>query len=104
MHKFSFIVSLIWKIYDNHNLPSVKVPVLSKTIVSIDELFYKISPPFIKIPWFAAIPVATITAVGVASPSAHGQAMTRVAIPNLNAKVNFEIHWSLIIRFGSSEE
>ena len=70
----------------------------------MDELFYKISPPLIKIPWFAAMPVATITAVGVARPRAHGQAITKVAIPNLNANVNFEIRWSLMITFGSSTE
>ena len=40
------------------------------------------------IPKDAAIPVPTITAVGVASPSAHGHAITRVDIPKLNAKTN----------------
>jgi hypothetical protein len=39
----------------------------------------------IKIPLLAPIPVATITAVGVASPKAHGQAMTVTEIANISA-------------------
>lgn len=35
-----------------------------------------VAPPLINTPSFAATPVATITTVGVARPSAHGQAMT----------------------------
>lgn len=66
-------------------LPDVSVPVLSKTIVSIFVIFSNISAPFIKIPWEAARPVPTITAVGVANPKAHGQAITRVEIPKSNA-------------------
>ena len=46
--------------------------------------------------------MATMTAVGVARPNAHGQAITRVAIPNLNANVNLEIHLSFMIKLGSS--
>jgi len=42
----------------------------------------------IRTPRLAAIPVPTITAVGVARPRAHGQAITRVEIPKLNAKTN----------------
>lgn len=69
-------------------VPEVKVPVLSKTIVVILEIFSNTSPPLINTPNDAAIPVPTITAVGVASPRAHGQAMTRVEIPKLNANSN----------------
>ena len=36
----------------------------------------------------AATPEPTITAVGVASPRAQGQAMTRVEMPNSKAKRN----------------
>ena len=43
------------------------------------------SPPLIKTPNEAAIPVPTMTAVGVARPKAHGQAITRVEIPKLKA-------------------
>ena len=40
----------------------------------------KASPPFIKIPFSAPLPVPTIIAVGVASPRAHGQAITNTEI------------------------
>jgi hypothetical protein len=46
------------------------------------------SPPFISTPKDAAIPVPTMTAVGVASPRAHGQAITIVDMPKLNANTN----------------
>jgi hypothetical protein len=48
-------------------------------------IFSKTSPPLIRTPKLAAIPVPTITAVGVASPRAHGQAITSVDIPKLKA-------------------
>jgi hypothetical protein len=51
----------------------------------IDEIFSKTSPPLIRMPYEAAIPVPTITAVGVASPRAHGHAITNVEMPKLNA-------------------
>ena len=66
-------------------LPEVSVPVLSKTIVSIFFIFSKTSAPFIRIPIEAAMPVPTITAVGVAKPRAHGQAITSVEIPKSKA-------------------
>ncbi|MNV24180.1 hypothetical protein D3C71_1152350 [compost metagenome] len=37
-------------------------------------------PPLISIPFFAALPRPTMTAVGVANPMAHGQDTTSVAI------------------------
>jgi len=73
----------------------VMVPVLSKTIVStfrkVDVIilsvlknylytfwaFSKISAPLIKIPFWAPTPVLTMTAVGVASPKAQGQAIAK---------------------------
>ena len=63
----------------------MRVPVLSNTIVVIDEIFSSTSPPLISIPYEAAIPVPTITAVGVANPRAQGQAITKVEIPKLKA-------------------
>jgi hypothetical protein len=51
----------------------------------IPDIFSKTSPPLMSIPYEAATPVPTMTAVGVASPKAHGQAMTRVEIPKLKA-------------------
>ncbi len=60
--------------------PSVSVPVLSNTIVSMSSARSRYSPPLIRMPFSAPRPVPTITAVGVASPNAHGQAMTSTAI------------------------
>lgn len=72
------------------NKPTVSVPVLSKTTVVNFYSFSRTLPPsFSKTPKLAATPVPTITAVGVASPKAHGQAMTSVEIPKLNAKTAF---------------
>jgi hypothetical protein len=73
------MMSLTW------GVPEVSVPVLSNTTVVIDDIFSRTSPPFIRIPYDAAIPVPTITAVGVARPRAHGQAITNVDIPKLKA-------------------
>ncbi len=73
------MMSLTW------GVPEVSVPVLSNTTVVIDDIFSKTSPPLIRIPYDAAIPVPTITAVGVARPRAHGQAITNVEIPKLKA-------------------
>ena len=42
-------------------------------------------PPLIRTPWEAPTPVPTITAVGVAKPRAHGQAMTMTEMPNCSA-------------------
>ncbi len=63
----------------------MRVPVLSKIIVVMEEIFSNTSPPLIRMPNDAATPVPTITAVGVARPSAHGQAITNVDMPKLNA-------------------
>jgi len=68
--------------------PDVRVPVLSKTIVVIELIFSRISAPLIRIPYEAATPVPTMTAVGVANPRAQGQAMTSVEIPKLKANWN----------------
>lgn len=42
----------------------------------------KACPPLIRTPREAPTPVPTITAVGVARPRAHGQAITITDIPN----------------------
>ena len=39
-----------------------------------------VDPPLISIPFFAALPTPTITAVGVAKPIAQGQEITKTAI------------------------
>ena len=67
--------------------PSVKVPVLSNMIRSIFILDSMACGPLINKPKFAALPVPTKSAVGVANPRAHGQAITRTAIAEVKAIV-----------------
>ncbi len=57
--------------------PSVTVPVLSSTTVSTFRICSKATASFIKICDSAPLPIPTIKAVGVASPKAHGQAITK---------------------------
>ena len=59
--------------------PSVSVPVLSITRLSTFESTCNASAFLISTPAVAPLPVATITDMGVASPSAHGQAMIKTA-------------------------
>ena len=54
------------------------VPVLSTTRVFILCNFSKLSAFLIRIPFCAPFPTPTMIAVGVASPRAHGQAMTKM--------------------------
>ncbi len=56
--------------------PAVRVPVLSKTAVSASASVCKAAAEVNSTPAEAALPVATTTAIGVASPSAQGQATT----------------------------
>ena len=56
-------------------LPSVSVPVLSTTRVSIFSRRSSASAFLIKMPACAARPTPTMIDIGVASPSAQGQAM-----------------------------
>ena len=65
--------------------PSVTVPVLSSTIVSTRRVDSSTSGPLISSPSWAPRPVPTISAVGVASPSAQGQAMISTATAAVNA-------------------
>ena len=65
--------------------PSVTVPVLSSTTVSTAPARCA-SPPLISTPASAPRPVATITAVGTASPIAQGQAMISTATAAANAR------------------
>src|SRR5690625_4692293 len=59
--------------------PVVTVPVLSSTMVSTLRVDSRISGPLMRTPIWAPLPVPTNNAVGVASPSAHGQAMINTA-------------------------
>ncbi len=60
--------------------PVVRVPVLSNTTVSMRPQRSSTSPLRIRMPFAAARPVPTISATGVASPSAQGQAMISTAV------------------------
>ena len=70
--------------------PRVRVPVLSRTTVSSPSAVSSASPPRTSTPSSAPRPVPTMIAVGVASPSAHGQAMIRTAIAASIASVKPE--------------
>ena len=65
--------------------PSVTVPVLSRTIVSSARVDSRTSGPLMTTPSRAARPDPTSSAVGVARPSAQGQAMTRTATAAMKA-------------------
>ena len=59
--------------------PSVSVPVLSTTSVSTFSSISRASACLTRTPAVAPRPVPTMIDIGVASPSAHGQAMIRTA-------------------------
>ena len=66
--------------------PSVTVPVLSSTTASTLCPISRASPLLIRMPCFALTPVPTMMAVGVASPSAQGHAMTSTATKMVSTK------------------
>ena len=78
-------------------LPTVIVPVLSNTTVSMSLTSSRTSPFLIKTPILALRAVPTIKAVGVAKPSAHGQAITTtetaksIALTNVAPKKTYQI-------------
>ena len=67
--------------------PVVTVPVLSRTMVSTRRVLSRTSGPLIRIPSCAPRPVPTMSAVGVARPRAHGQAMIKTATAAVKASV-----------------
>ena len=62
------------------------VPVLSNTIVVIFEADCSASPFRISTPASAALPTPTITDIGVAKPSAQGQAIISTVVADTIAK------------------
>ena len=66
-------------------LPSVIVPVLSNTHTSTSFELSNVSPFLMSIPYSAALPTPTVTAVGVARPNEHGHATTRTEIRQVSA-------------------
>ncbi len=71
--------------------PRVIVPVLSSTTVVSAPARSSASPERNRIPSVAPLPVPTITAVGVARPIAHGQAITSTATMLISARVKAEV-------------
>ena len=67
-------------------LPSVSVPVLSKMMACIFEACSRAVAFLIRMPFLAPMPVPTATAVGVARPSASGQAITMAVTASVSAK------------------
>ena len=65
--------------------PVVTVPVLSSTTVSTRRVDSSTSGPLMRMPSCAPRPVPTMSAVGVARPSAQGQAMISTATAAANA-------------------
>ena len=65
--------------------PVVTVPVLSSTTVSTRRVDSSTSGPLMRMPSWAPRPVPTMSAVGVARPRAHGQAMISTATAAVNA-------------------
>ncbi len=76
MSKPSPLISFSLIIAETFGFPTVKVPVLSKTITFTPLIDSNEFPPFKSIPFSAPFPVPTITAVGIAKPKAHGQEIT----------------------------
>ncbi len=67
--------------------PNVSVPVLSSTTVSIRPAASRASPPRMRTPSSAPLPVPTMIAVGVARPMAQGQAMITTPMNAVRARV-----------------
>ena len=70
---------------DTEGLPAVMVPVLSTISTSAFSIFSKASEFFTRMPFFAPLPIPTMTDIGVASPNAHGQATISTAKRLVNA-------------------
>ena len=65
--------------------PFVIVPVLSRATICILPASSSDAAVLNKMPDFAPLPLPTITATGVARPSAHGQLITSTEIPRASA-------------------
>ena len=74
----AFVLALVMT-STNSIRPSVSVPVLSSTATSTRRVCSRTLPPLMMMPNCAPRPVPTMIAVGVASPSAQGQAIMRTA-------------------------
>ena len=63
------------------------MPVLSSAIASSAPIPSSVAASLIRMLWRAPMPVATATAVGVASPSASGQAITTALIAKVSVRM-----------------
>ena len=68
-------------------LPFVNVPVLSNTTKSTRPISSSDCAVLNRIPLLAPLPLPTMIATGVASPSAHGQLMTSTLMARASAKL-----------------
>ncbi len=68
--------------------PAVSVPVLSNATTSTDRALSRAAASWMRIPRPAPRAIPTVSAVGVARPSAHGHAMMRTAIAARSAGPN----------------
>ena len=66
----------------------MRVPVLSKIIVSILFTFSNVSLVLISIPFLALLPSLTTIASGVAKPKAQGQATTKTVTNEIIDSLN----------------
>ena len=86
LHALASSIAEVVVIPAGWSFPVVTVPVLSRTIVSTRLVDSRTSGPRMIIPSCAPRPVPTIRAVGVARPSAQGQAMIRTATAAVKAE------------------
>ncbi|MDT7599112.1 MAG: hypothetical protein QOK26_1189 [Pseudonocardiales bacterium] len=71
--------------------PRVSVPVLSNTIASTRPAASRCAPPLIRMPRRAPLPMAALIAVGVDSPTAHGQATSSMVIARRTSRVTSRV-------------
>jgi len=83
-----------------YSRPVVTVPVLSNTSAVILPAVSRSATFFMRIPRRAEAEIAATTAVGVARMSAHGQAITSIAMPLLTSLVKNRTMPTIIIIVG----
>jgi len=71
--------------------PTVRVPVLSNTTASTRPAASRCEPPLIRMPRRAPLPIAALIAVGVASPTAQGQATSSIVMARRTSRVTASV-------------
>ena len=82
--------------------PLVKVPVLSKTILSILVAFNIALPSLIKIFFFAKLPIVTTRHTGMDNPIAQGQEIKRTHIALFTLPPNMYVTMAIKITVGTN--